>query len=154
MSLKHKLKRRLHSKTESAETEEKVNNSQFLLPSPSSGSSPTQFPNTGPAIGQDECSCQPCDASLFTLTTFHMVGHRAVGEREVVMQYLIARRGVGDQKAVRKITKIRTVNGACIHVAEGGPFHLSSWPVQSRCCLPHERTRNNCLNEMTYIQLV
>ena len=38
-----------------------------------------------------------------------MGGHRAVGEREVVMQYLIAKLGAGDQKVVRIKNKIQTV---------------------------------------------
>lgn len=41
MSLKRKLKWRPHSKIGSAEREEKVNNSLFLLPSPGSGPSPS-----------------------------------------------------------------------------------------------------------------
>lgn len=62
-----------------------------------------QFPSPGPAIGQDECSCQHHDAALVTMTnTFHMVGHRAVRKREVMMQYLIAVLGRGNQKGKKQ----------------------------------------------------
>lgn len=78
-----------------------------------------------------------------------MGGHRAVGEREVVMQYLIARRGVGDQNVVQeKKARSGQGNGACIQVAESGPPHLSSRNVQIRCCVHYKSTRND-----TYIQV-
>ena len=53
---------------------------------------------------------------LFTVHTFHVVGHGTVGEREVVMQYPRAMLGVGDQKVKREI-RCRRWDGACTPVA-------------------------------------
>lgn len=70
------------------------------LPAPAP---PPKLPNPGPALSQDKQSYQLSDASSFAQTsTLHVVGHRAVGGKEVVMQHLIALLGVKDQEAVRK----------------------------------------------------
>lgn len=70
------------------------------LPAPAP---PPKLPNPGPALSQDKQSYQHSDASSFAQTsTLHVVGHRAVGGKEVVMQHLIALLGVKDQEAVRK----------------------------------------------------
>lgn len=112
-------------------------------------------PQPRPSYRSELSSCQPWDASSFTLTnTLHVVGHRAVGEREVVTQHLRATLGMGDQKAVRKTTRSGQWNGACVHTVESGPSHLQLQEVPSRCRVQYKRTINDYTNEMAYIQVI
>lgn len=60
--------------------------------------SPPQFPSPGRLrVRMHRASPGRTLLTLATLCTVHVVGHRAVGEREVVTQYLTALRGWGPE---------------------------------------------------------